>query len=248
MPYIARPNSVGMSLQISNLSYSYPDGRQPTLNKLHLNIAPGERVCVTGYNGSGKTTLVQLVAGLLDNYNGQISYDGVPRVNYDQISLRRAIGDFSSHEEIFRGTVLENITMGYDHIPMQEVVKVCEQLHVMEFIRQLPQGFDTVLLPEGRTLPRSVVTKIKLARSIISQPALLAIEEVMHNIEHDDVELIARILTDRSNPWSLLAVTNVSEFAQRCDRVVVLQQGQVVLQGTFEEVMASEHGPHIFNP
>ena len=119
------------------------------------------------------------------------------------MSLRAAIGDFSSQEAIFKGTLRENITLGYPDIKMDALVETCESVGLMRFVASLPNGFDTLLLPEGRNLPRNVVVKIILSRSIIQKPQLLAIEELMANLEQIDRIRIAALLTDKNKSWTL---------------------------------------------
>jgi ABC-type multidrug transport system fused ATPase/permease subunit len=116
----------------------------------------------------------------------------------------------------------------------------------MRFVSTLPNGFDTPLLPEGKTLPRNIITKIILARSIVSKPKLLAIEELMANLEHADRIRIANILTDKDSNWTLVAVTDDPELAIRCDRILVMKGGEIIQEGTFEEIKRTPHFDKIF--
>lgn len=236
----------GMHLRLENVTHTFPDSIKPTLKNISIEIKSGERVCIAGYNGSGKTTLVQLISCLLTRYEGMILYNGIPRNNFNQISLRNAIGDYSSQEDVFKGTLKENITLGYTHIAFDYLVHVCEKVGLMPFIGSMPNGLDTVLQPEGRSLPRNVVAKIILARSIVNHPQLLAIEEIMANLEFKDRLRIAEILTDKNQGWTLVAVTDDPELASRCDRILVMRQGEIILDGSFQEVQASEHFKRIF--
>ncbi|MBL7818420.1 MAG: ATP-binding cassette domain-containing protein [Saprospiraceae bacterium] len=236
----------GIKLDIENLTYHFENPDEPILRGINLNIESGERVCIAGYNGSGKTTLVQVISCFLSDYKGVLSYNGVPRNNFNQISLRNAIGDYSAQEDIFKGTLRENITLGYTHIKFDELVKVCEAVGLMRFINLLPKGFDTPLLPAGKTLPRSIVSKIILARGILNKPQLLAIEELMANLEYTDRLRIANLLTDKSQNWTLIAVTDDPVLASRCDRVIVMKEGQIIEQGTFDDIQKSVHYNRIF--
>lgn len=236
----------GMRVAVQNLSHRFSDTDKPILKNINLDIKSGEKICITGYNGSGKTTLVQTLSCFLTNTEGSVLYNGVPRNNFNQVSLRAAIGDFSAQEAIFKGSLKENITLGYSDVSMDDLVKTSEAVGLMRFISNLPNGFDTLLLPEGRTLPRNVVVKIILARSIIRRPQLLAIEELMANLEQIDRLRIATLLTDKNQPWTLVAVTDDAELASRSDRVIVMKEGEIVAEGTFEEIKKTPHFSRIF--
>ncbi len=239
-------NGKGISVDIQNLSHRFSDNEQPILRGINLSIKSGEKLCIAGYNGSGKTTLVQIISCFQTNTEGSVLYNGVPRNNFNQMSLRAAIGDFSSQEAIFKGSLRENISLGYPNIKLDDLVKTGESVGLMRFVSSLPNGFDTLLLPEGRNLPRNVVVKIILARSIIQNPQLLAIEELMANLEHIDRLKIASLLTDKNQSWTLAAVTDDAELASRCDRIIVMKEGEIIAQGTFEEIKKTVHFNRVF--
>jgi ABC-type bacteriocin/lantibiotic exporter with double-glycine peptidase domain len=239
-------NGKGISVEINNLSHRFSDNELPILRGINLAIKSGEKLCIAGYNGSGKTTLVQIISCFQTNTEGSVLYNGVPRNNFNQMSLRAAIGDFSSQEAIFKGSLRENIALGYPNITMEDLVKTSESVGLMRFVASLPNGFDTLLLPEGRNLPRNVVVKIILSRSIIQNPQLLAIEELMANLEQIDRLKIASLLTDKNQSWTLVAVTDDAELASRCDRIIVMKEGEIVAEGTFEEIKKTVHFNRVF--
>ena len=236
----------GISLSLQNVAYSFDNGQKKAVDGLNLEVKSGEKVCVVGYNGSGKTTLIQIISCFLNDFEGSILYNGIPRRNLNQRTLRSSIGDFSPQEDIFKGTLRENIALGYEHIQFEDIVKIADAVGLMPFIRTLPDGFDTMLLPGGKTLPRHIVVKIIFARSIVSKPQLLAIEEVMANLENEDRVRIADILTDKKQPWTLLVVTDDPVLASRCDRVLIMKEGKIIEEGTFAQVQKSIHYTKIF--
>lgn len=236
----------GISLSLQNVAYSFDNGQKRAVDGLNLEVKSGEKVCVVGYNGSGKTTLIQIISCFLNDFEGSILYNGIPRRNLNQRTLRSFIGDFSSQEDIFKGTLRENIALGYEHIQFEDIVKIADAVGLMPFIRNLPDGFDTMLLPGGKTLPRHIVVKIIFARSIVSKPQLLAIEEVMANLENEDRVRIADILTDKKQPWTLLVVTDDPVLASRCDRVLIMKDGKIIEEGSFSQIQKSIHYTKIF--
>lgn len=236
----------GIAVEIKNMHYQFPDSDRPTIEDLSLHIRAGEKVCIAGYNGAGKSTLIRIMAGLLHRFSGGLTYNGIPLNNLEIKSLRKHIGDHSSQEDIFKGTLIENISLGQHHIPLSDVIEAAEAVGLGDFIRKQPNGFNTVLLPEGKNLPRSIISKIILARGVVSRPQLLAIEEFFSHIEPPDRVRIADMLTSRDNPCTLIAVSDDPILASRCDRILIMQKGAIVASGTYAEILQSPHFPKVF--
>jgi ABC-type bacteriocin/lantibiotic exporter with double-glycine peptidase domain len=236
----------GLHVELKNLSYKFLDALKPTLKNIDLNIKAGEKIALVGYNGSGKTTLVQIISCFLNDYEGSITFNGISRRNFNQRSIRSLIGDYSAQEDIFRGTLEENISLAYKHIEFEDIRAVAESVGLLPFVATLPKGFNTLLLPGGKNLPRHIVAKIILARSVVSKPKLLAIEELMANLERKDRTQIAELLTKKESLWTLVAVTDDPLLAAKCDRVLVMKAGEIVASGHFSDIQKTEHYPNIF--
>lgn len=236
----------GMELDVQNLGFQFNDSSRPTLQNVSFKVAAGEKICIAGYNGSGKSTLIQVVSGLLLNYSGTVSYNNAPMLNFNLRSLRSYIGDHGSQEDVFQGTLWENICLGHEYIKFDQIVWSIRQVGLQDFVKSLPKGYDTILLPGGRNLPQSVRTKILLARSIVSQPRMLALEEFLNRLQPKERERMTDMLTDRSQPWTLLAVSNDPLLAARCERIILMDSGQIIAQGTYEELRENEHFDRIF--
>lgn len=240
------PVKEGMSVMMEDLSYQFPDSDQLTLDKLSLSIKSGERICITGYSGSGKSTLLQVIAGWYTNFSGTLSYNGFPMRSLDINHLRRQIGDFSVQEHIFRGTIAENISLENPTCDLERIIWAADKVGLSRYVERQPNGYNTELLPEGRNLPQNIRTKIILARSIASHPKLLTIEAFFYHLDQTDRDRIADILTEEDAGWTLVAVSNEPYLASRCDRVIVLKEGKIIMEGPFEEVQRSEHFRHVF--
>jgi ABC-type bacteriocin/lantibiotic exporter with double-glycine peptidase domain len=236
----------GIEIEVKDLSYQFHDGRRPTLDNVSFSVKPGEKICIAGYNSAGKSTLVHIIAGLYQHFSGSVTYNGFPLRNLDIISLRSHIGDHSSKEDIFRGTLLDNIRLGHEDVSLEDVIATCHELGLTQFIRSLPNGYNTELLPGGKNIPRSVVTKIILARGIVSRPALLAMEEMMTNLEQRDRIRIAEILTSKEKQWTMLAVSDDPILASRCDRTIIMKDGKIVQDGNFAEILNCPHYDNVF--
>jgi ABC-type bacteriocin/lantibiotic exporter with double-glycine peptidase domain len=153
---ICKSDDHGMHVQLNDINFTYPDGDRQVLKSVYLEIKGGERVIVTGSNGSGKSTLLQIIAGLYDVNSGSVSYNGLVKGSLNLDSLRSSIGDRLAHEQLFDGTVLENIAMGRPDATFEQVQWAVMNLRLETFVSNLPLGFDTPLDPMGRKLPKSI--------------------------------------------------------------------------------------------
>lgn len=222
----------GLSIQLHNATFRYPNKTEPTLRHINVNIAQGERIMITGPNGSGKSTLLYVIAGLYDVNQGSVAYDNLPKGNLGIEELHSIIGDGLQENQLFEGTVLENIAMGRERATFENVQWAIAAMGLTEAIRDLAEGYDTTLNPTGDKLPRSVVQRLLLARSIVDRPRLLLLENVFESIDREDRHHIIDFLTDRQNPWTLIAVSNNKYLADRVDRVFTLSDGTLLTPAT----------------
>ena len=223
----------GMSLELRNVSFTYPGYHRKTIEGLSLAVKSGEKLLIRGSNGQGKSTLLQILAGLYDVQEGHISYNGLSRGNLDLQSLRMVIGDGLSEEQLFQGTVLENISMGREAATFERVKQVVEKLGLADFIRHLPKGYDTLLDPQGKKLPRSIVQKLLLARSVADRPKLLLLEDAFEHFDDEEGRKIIDFLTSKENKWTLIAVSASDYLAERSDRIAIIEDGKIIRSGTY---------------
>lgn len=235
-----------LEVELRNLYYQYDDADAPVLKDINLTIRAGERLVIAGYNGSGKSTMMQILSVGRRDFTGSLLFNGLSKRNLDLRSLREHIGDYSSQEDVFKGSILENITLGRKTISLQRVLEICELVGLTEFIQHCPQGIDTELLPAGKNMPRSVITKLLVARAVIDEPNLLVMEDPLGNLNYRDRLRIGQMLTDKSHAWTFVALTDDPLLASLCDRVVVLREGQLIFDGGFKAVQKTEHYERIF--
>ncbi|MCC6458976.1 MAG: ATP-binding cassette domain-containing protein [Saprospiraceae bacterium] len=235
-----------LELELRNLSYQYADGEAPVLKNLSFHIRAGERVAIAGYNGSGKSTLMQVLSVMRRDFTGSLLFNGLPKQNLNLRSLREHIGDFSSNEDIFKGTILENITLGRPGLPLSKVLQIIEDVGLNEFIRHNAAGLQTELLPGGKNIPRSVIAKILIARAVVAEPNLLALEEPLGNLNFRDRLRIGRLLIDTKRHWTLVCATEDPLLASLCERVLVLKDGEIIFDGSFDALQKTPHYERIF--
>lgn len=237
----------GIEMEMKGVTFQFPDGKRATLNNINLSVAPNEKLCIAGYNRAGKSTLMQIITGLFTEFEGSLTFNKIPINNIDAVSLRAHIGDhMPQQEDIFQGTVYENICLGHKDVGLDDMIRAVEQVGLKEFVDKLPKGYDTELLPAGKNLPRSIIAKIILARSFASRPQLLAIEEPFKHLLYDEQVQLADALTGPESPWTLVVVSNDPMLASKCDRIVVMKEGQIVEEGTFEQIRQCVHFENVF--
>lgn len=236
----------GLSLQVKNLSYQYPNSRKLTLEKISLNIQAGEKICISGYNGSGKSTLLKVFSGLLLDYQGQLLYNEIPQKSIKISELREMIGDYCAEEDIFEGTIFENISLGRKGIGIKEVTKALQEVRLDHYLKDQEEGLNTVILPQGMNVPGSVRLKLLLARAIVGSPKLVILSGYFGGFEPAEEKAIADMLMNPKKNWTLVISTDNRYMASLADRIYILDAGQLVLENTFDQIKNTEHFKNVF--
>ena len=207
---------------MKDVSFSYT-GEADILQNISLKIEPNEKVCVRGKDSSGKSTLLKLMTGSYTDFTGSIMIDDVPLGNYDLDSLRAQTGVLISQQDIFQGTLWDNIALGNPAVTMDVVREYAVKTGLNDFIATLKDGYDTVLDPTGKRLPRNVIHRILLVRALASKPRLLLLEEPWMHFSNGQRTQIMQLLTDLKNT-TVVVVTNEEEFVQQCDKVIEMNE------------------------
>lgn len=237
----------GIAIHINELTYILGTHHYKVLDKISLNIKGGERICVAGTSASGKSTLLRIIMGWYDGFEGTISYNDIPRKNINIASLRSYIGDHVSEEHLFHGTIAENISMGREEVSIQDVIHVAQQVNLSSYIKEQPEGFNTMITSDGENLPQSVIKKIILARCIVDTPRLVVTEPLLYSLNADDSKKIINILTNRENPWTLIAVSRSAKMAKACDRIIVMDKGKIIFKGSYEILQQQPYFEQLFD-
>lgn len=225
-------NKGGMELNVKGLSFETRGGRL-ALDNVSLQIASNDKACIVGANASGKSILLQIVSGLYTENKGDINYDGMPAVNINLGELREAIGDVLEHEEIFAGSVYDNIVLGRANVNLNSLSRTCELVCLSPFIHSLPDGYETQLL-NGSTIPRSVVRKILLARALVTFPRMLVADDLSVGLDQREVMRLARNLVNKVSDCTILAAVSIESVAALFPKIIVLVNGRVHAVGDYE--------------
>ncbi len=217
----------GLKLEMKNLSFSY-NNEKDVLHNISLQINPGDKVCVRGKDSSGKSTLLRLMAGVYTDFNGSLLLNDVPIGNYDLDSVRSQIGVMINQQDIFYGSVWENIALGSKNISLQTVINLSAKVSLTDFIATLKNGYDTMLDPTGKRLSRNVIHKILLVRALAGKPRLLLLEEPWMNFENNQRNQIIQLVKEFQNT-TVVILSNDEEFAGQCNKVITMNDGSIII-------------------
>ena len=218
----------GLAIYTEKLTYTSTVTQLPIIDNVNLSIQEGEKVCISGYNGSGKSTLIHILSAVYLDFSGSISYNNIPHPNVDLNDLRNGIGDNFTQQDLFYGTIAENVTMGELNISNERLQEALDFAGLSTLIRRLPEGYNTQIGPGGIFVSQSVIKSLILARSVIRDPILMAMEDDFYNFERLEKQRIISYLVGKDRPWTLLIVSNDLNVAQACDRVIVMKDGAVI--------------------
>jgi ABC-type multidrug transport system fused ATPase/permease subunit len=225
------------SIEFENVSYTYPAGERPALEDVSLRVMHGERVAIVGPNGSGKTTLLSLVPRLLRPQNGRVLIDGIDIESVSLRGLRRQIGVVTQETVLFRGTIAENIAFGVSGVTRQQVIDAAKRAHADHFIDRLPGGYDANLAEQGASLSGGQRQRLAIARAILRDPSILILDEATSQIDAESEEHINEALSEFCRGRTSLLIAHRLSTVLNADRIVVMDSGAIVDQGTHHQLM-----------
>jgi ABC-type bacteriocin/lantibiotic exporter with double-glycine peptidase domain len=217
------------SVELDQVTYSVPDRMRPILDDISLKISETCTILINGTNGSGKATLLRLIAGIIEPTQGSIYVNNSNLRGLDLNYYRANLGQSLTEESPFEGTLRNNITFGDKSVTDERIYWAIEKVGLTTFLKKLPQGLETVIFPEGKELSYTVGKKIILARSIVRRPKMLILKDPLDQFDEEEAIRIMGFLTDASNGWSLIVVSQNQEWRKRCGRLITLHNGKLIL-------------------
>jgi ABC-type bacteriocin/lantibiotic exporter with double-glycine peptidase domain len=219
-----------LTVELNNVSFIAPGSNKKILEDINLKIAPKDSILILGANGSGKTTLLRMISGIIQPSLGNIFVNNISLSGINLNHYRSFFGQSLTEESPFDGTILENITMGDNNISQRDLYWALENVGLLQFIKDQPQGLHTWLFPEGKQIPYTISKKIILARSIVKKPKVLIFKDPLHQLDEIEALRIMNFLLDNNNPWTLIVVSQDPKWIKRCKRILTLDQGKIVSQ------------------
>ena len=223
-----------------NVIFFYPTRpEQPALDGVSFRVPPGEKVAIVGPSGAGKSTIFHLILRFYDPSSGRVSFDGVNVAQADPLDLRRHIALVPQESAIFAASVRENIAFGKPDASDAEVERAAEMAAATEFIRKLPQGFATLIGERGVTLSGGQRQRTAIARAILRDAPLLLLDEATSSLDAESETLVQKALAHSMEGRTTLVIAHRLATVLSCDRILVLEDGKIVEQGTHEQLVGA---------
>lgn len=234
----ARPlTKIDGEISFEDVSFEYPDDRNPVLSHISLRIRPGEKVALVGPSGGGKTTLCSLVPRFYDPTEGRILIDGQDIREVTLKSLRSTVGVVQQDVYLFSGTVFENIEYGRPGASMEDVVSAAKMAGAHEFITGLKDGYNTYVGERGVKLSGGQKQRISIARVFLKNPPVLILDEATSALDNESEQLVSQSLERLSKGRTTVTIAHRLTTIQNADRILVLSDNSIVEEGNHEELL-----------
>lgn len=225
------------SIELRHVSFAYNDGRE-VLTDINLTIPRGQTIALVGQSGSGKSTLVDLIPRYHDTQHGQILIDGTDIRDLTIQSLRSIIGNVNQEAILFNDTIFNNIAFGVEHATQEQVEEAARIANAHDFIMEMPEGYQTNIGDRGGRLSGGQRQRISIARAILKNPPILILDEATSALDTESEKLVQDALERLMRSRTTIAIAHRLSTIKNADRIYVLHDGQIVEQGTHDELIA----------
>ena len=237
---LALPTPARGAVEFKDVSFEYPGrANAPVLNHVSFRVAPGEKLALVGPSGAGKSTVFQLIQRFYDPVAGAVSFDGVTVTDVDPAALRLRIALVPQDAVIFGTSVKENIRFGRLDATDGEIEKAAAAAHASDFIRRLPDGYETQVGERGVTLSGGQRQRIAIARAILREAPLLLLDEATSSLDAESETLVQQALSELMRNRTSIVIAHRFATVQNCDRILVIDRGRIVEEGTHASLASS---------
>ena len=225
------------SINADNISFTYPNSDQRSLQSISLNIKAGEKIAIVGHNGSGKTTLAKLLLGLYQPTKGTIQFDGLNHHQIHPSDLRRNVGYLPQDITLFHGTIRDNILFGTRQVTEYQLIRAVQLSGVNVFTDNDSQGLDQQVGESGSSLSRGQRQSIVLARAILNSPEILLLDEPTASLDARAEKQFIQSINATAQNRTMLLITHKMDLLKLVDRILVLDKGKLIIDGPKDAVI-----------
>ena len=226
----------------SRIGFNYPNATVPSLIEISAKIEPGERIAIMGRNGSGKTTLIKLTAGMFQPSQGALTFDKLGSNEIETSTLCSKLSVVLQDIYLFAGSIRENVLMGRENIEDENLLQALECSGVNDFLPRIPGGLDAVLTDRGQSLSAGQRQAIALARALVNNPEILLMDEPTAALDLNSEQAFVRNLQPILDGKTLITVTHRLPVLELVDRIIVLAEGKIALDGPKEKILEQLQG------
>jgi ABC-type bacteriocin/lantibiotic exporter with double-glycine peptidase domain len=216
----------GLDMQLADFSFSF-DSNKKVLDSINLHIKPGQKVSIAGPEGSGKSILLRVLTGNYHDFAGSFQINRFPVQNYALQSLRKYTGIMLHGQEIFGGSLWENISLGQKEITSEMIIQKAKELGFDDLLNHFPKGFDTIMEPIGKKTPHTTIRKILLLRALCGNKKLLLLEEPWEGLETKYKEPIKKYLLNLPADTTVIVVSDDADFNRLTDQQINMRHGKI---------------------
>ncbi len=239
------PLDLNGEIEYKNVHFSYPTRKDiPVLKGVDLEVRPGNKVALVGQSGSGKSTIVQLLMKFYDVDSGGIYIDGSPIETFNLTALRQNIGIVPQEVLLFGGTIKENILYGKPDATNDELMEAAKRSNCWEFIQEFPDQFETVVGERGIKLSGGQRQRVAIARAILKDPKILILDEATSSLDAESEKLVQDALNELMKGRTSIIIAHRLATIRDVDQIYVLENGQIIEQGTHLELSSKENGAY----
>ncbi len=226
-------------VELSHVRFGYTEDRE-IIHDLSLKAEPGKMIAIVGPTGAGKTTIINLLMRFYDINGGKIFVDGTETREYTRDSLRKAFAMVLQETWLFQGTVYENVAYGKEDATLEDVMEVCQAAHIHKYIMRLPDKYDTVLSDDGTNISKGQKQLLTIARAMLLNAHMLILDEATSNVDTRTEIRIQKAMVKLMKGKTCFIIAHRLSTIRNADLILVVRDGDVVEQGTHDELMAAD--------
>lgn len=231
------------NILFDQVRFTYPTRPEvEVLKNIKLDIKAGEKVALAGHSGAGKSTIIQLLLKFYPVQNGTVSVDGKPLQEWNLKQLRSNIGIVPQEVLLFGGSIRENIAYAKPEASEEEIIEAAKKANAWQFISKFPEGLDTKVGERGVKLSGGQRQRVAIARAILKNPAILILDEATSSLDSESEALVQEALDELMKNRTTIIIAHRLGTIRKVDRIYVLKEGEIVEQGTHEELTIKEVG------
>jgi ABC-type bacteriocin/lantibiotic exporter with double-glycine peptidase domain len=217
----------GVTLELDEVSYRVENRKKGIINNISLTLTPTSRILIQGESGAGKSSLLRLISGIIEPTEGNIYINNLSLASLHLNHYRSQLGLSLSDETPFEGSIRDNLVFGNRQIEETIIFEALDTVGLNQFLKEQPNGLETVLYPEGKQMSYTIAKKIILARAIIKQPRIMILEDPLDQFNLEETTKIIRYLTDAKRPWALIVVSSKKSWKAQCKQTITLEKGEI---------------------